>query len=91
MEFGLRVQETDVLVEIEDVGVGEAFYVLLKGDSLPEVGVAGWGLGKDGVVDYYAVDMGGGICAEDCGFEVLRGGGMKGEEDATGAYMALVA
>ena len=79
------------MVEIEDVRVGEAFDVLLKGDSLPEVGVAGWGLGKDGVVGYYAMDAGGGIRGEDCGFEILRGGGMKGEEDAPGGYMALVA
>lgn len=48
------VQEADVLVEIEDVAVGEALDVFGEGDGVAQVVVLG-GV-EDRVVDYCAVD-----------------------------------
>lgn len=59
LELGLRVQEADVLVHVEDVAVAEAFDVFVHIDDLLQVLVLA--VVEDGVVDYYAVDVGVGV------------------------------
>jgi hypothetical protein len=77
-----RVEEADVLVEIEDVAVGEAFDVLVEGDELLDVAVLGGA--EDGVVDEDAVDGGVGVGGLDGVFEGVFGDGLEVEGEAAG-------
>ena len=52
---GGGVEEADVVVHVEEVGVAEAFDVLGEGDGLLDVAVLLVVAGPDGVVDYDAV------------------------------------
>lgn len=65
----MRVQESYILVHVEDVAVGEALDIFVYGDDLLEVLILAGS--EDGVVDYYAVDFVIGVCVDYGVFEEL--------------------
>ena len=74
------IEETDVLVEIEDVAMGQAFDVLRNGHDVAEVVVL---LAvEDWVVDDYAIDACIRVCCEDGIFDVIASDPAKFEGEA---------
>jgi hypothetical protein len=76
------VEEADVLVEVEDVAVGETFDVFVESDKLLDVAILGGA--EDGVVDEDAVDGGVGVGGLDGVFEFVLGDGLKIKREAAG-------
>lgn len=61
MGVGGSIEETDVLIHVENVFVREAFDVFFEGDELLDVLVLSGGARVDWVVDYYAIYGGVGV------------------------------
>ena len=76
-----RVQEADVLEEVEDVPVGEAFDVFVDGGDLLQVLVLA-GV-ENGVVDDDAVDGVVGVGGQDGAFELFAVDFAQGESAST--------
>ena len=79
--MGIWIKETDVLIEVEDVGMGKTLDIFGKRDDLLEVLILR--RGEDRVIDDYAVDRAVGIGGYDGFFEEWWSGGLECEVDAT--------
>ena len=77
----LAVQESDVLVHVEDVAVAEPFDVFVHVDDLLQVLVLA--VVEDRVVDDYAVDIWVGVGSENGFFDGVAGDVAEGVAEAT--------
>jgi hypothetical protein len=73
------------LIHVEDIFVSETFDVFGEGYEFFDVGVLAGGM--DGVVDYYAVDGGVGVCGEDGVFDFFFGDYAEVEFEAAVVYV----